>query len=87
MEKIINSDEYIRGYNDGLKDGQEMLSKENIKRKETFKNIKHQQQQNNSQYGTCWMWNEKLKENKKVKKEELQKWLDDGWTKGRKIKV
>jgi len=40
----------------------------------------------NSQYGTCWIYNEKLKENKKIKKEELQEWIDNGWIKGRRIK-
>lgn len=40
----------------------------------------------NSQYGTCWIYNLKLKENKKIKKEELNQWLDKGWLKGRKIK-
>ncbi len=39
----------------------------------------------NSQYGTCWIYNEELKENKKIKKEELQEWINKGWIKGRKI--
>ena len=39
----------------------------------------------NSQYGTCWIMNKKLKENKKIKKEDLQDWINEGWTKGRKI--
>jgi len=36
----------------------------------------------NSQYGTCWITNEGI--NKKIKKEELQTWLDQGWRRGRK---
>ena len=40
----------------------------------------------NSQYGTCWIYNEVLKQNKKIKKEELEDWLAKGWSKGRKIK-
>lgn len=40
----------------------------------------------NSQYGKCWIYNEELKENKSIKKEELQSWLEQGWKKGRKIK-
>lgn len=36
----------------------------------------------NSQYGTCWIF--KLNENKKIKKEELEYYLSQGWTKGRK---
>lgn len=38
---------------------------------------------NNSQFNTCWINN--LKENKKIKVEELNFWLDQGWIKGRKM--
>lgn len=51
--------------------------------KDTFKTINHQQGEKNSQYGTCWIHNNQ--ENKKIKKVELQQWLDDGWIKGRKM--
>ena len=37
----------------------------------------------NPSYGTCWIT--KDNENKKVKKEDLPIWLDQGWSKGRKI--
>ena len=37
----------------------------------------------NSQFGTCWIHNNK--ESKKVKSEELIKWTTLGWIKGRKI--
>lgn len=37
----------------------------------------------NSQFGTCWIT--KNGTNKKIKKEELNKWLKQGWIKGRKI--
>ena len=36
----------------------------------------------NSQFGTYWICNDN--ETKKIKKEELQHWLDRGWRKGRK---
>lgn len=49
-------------------------------------NAVHQQGKNNSQYGTCWIYNDIIKENKKIKKEELQFWLEQGWKKGRKMK-
>lgn len=39
----------------------------------------------NSQYGTCWITNGA--ENKKIKKKELDFWLDLGYTKGRKMLV
>ena len=36
---------------------------------------------NNSQYGTCWITNGQ--ENKKIRKEELDFWLQKGYSKGR----
>lgn len=38
---------------------------------------KHQTGTGNSQFGTCWIW--KNAEIKKIKKEELEKWINDGW--------
>lgn len=35
----------------------------------------------NSQYGTCWITKESL--SKKIKKEELDTWTNEGWLKGR----
>ena len=52
--------------------------------KETYKNIKHQQGEKNSQYGTCWITKEG--ENKKIKKEELEIFEQQGWKKGRVMK-
>ena len=54
------------------------------KLKQTFKRINHQQGEKNSQYGTCWIHNDK--ESKKIKKEKLQEYIDLGWVKGRIIK-
>ena len=62
--------------------------------KEKMHNIhlknKHQQGKKNSQYGTCWIY--KLNENNepiniKIKKEELDNYIKEGWIKGRKIKI
>ena len=36
----------------------------------------------NSQYGTCWIMKDDI--NKKVKKEDLDTWVNEGWVKGRK---
>lgn len=40
----------------------------------------------NSQFGTCWIYNIKSKENKRIKKADLAEWILQGWTSGRKIK-
>jgi hypothetical protein len=54
----------------------------NKKRKETLSKISHQQGLRNSQYGTCWIYNEDG--NKKIKKNELDAYLKLGYNKGRK---
>lgn len=52
--------------------------------KEIYKKIKHQQGEKNSQYGTCWIHNDK--ESIKIKKEQLKEYISNGWIKGRKMK-
>jgi hypothetical protein len=37
--------------------------------------------ENNSQYGTCWITKDGT--NKKIKKEEIETYLNEGWVKGR----
>lgn len=54
------------------------------KQKKRYKDIKHQQGEKNSQYGTCWIT--KDGNNKKIKKDEIETYLLLGWIKGRKIK-
>jgi hypothetical protein len=39
---------------------------------------------NNPSYGTCWITKEGI--NKKIKKEEIDTYLTEGWLKGRKLK-
>ena len=59
---------------------------EETKRKisESHKINKYQQGEKNSQYGTCWITKEGV--NKKIKKEEIDLYIQEGWIKGRKIK-
>ena len=49
--------------------------------KQKMKNHKHQTGEKNSQYGTCWITNDQ--ENKKIKKEELEKFIELGYYQGR----
>ncbi len=51
------------------------------KRKDTYRKIGHQQGEKNSSYGTCWITNGT--ENKRIRKEELDKWTSLGYNKGR----
>ena len=58
-------------------------SKETIqKQKNVLKKNHHQQGEKNSQYGTCWVYNEEG--NIKIKREELEEYLNKGYKKGRK---
>ncbi len=58
--------------------------KDETKEKIGKANSIHQQGKNNSQYGTCWITKDNT--NKKIKKEQLQSFIDLGWIKGRKLK-
>ena len=48
-------------------------------------NSKIQKGEGNSQFGTCWIYNIELKQNKKIQRTDLIKWLESGWWKGRRI--
>ncbi len=50
------------------------------------KNSIHQKGKNNSQFGTCWIYNDELKESKKININQLCKFIEQGWIRGRKIK-
>jgi hypothetical protein len=60
-----------------------LLPESRAKRKETFKKIGHSQGAKNSQYGTCWIT--KDGSNKKIKANELDKYLQEGYVKGRVV--
>ena len=54
--------------------------------KKIYEEIEHQKGSKNSQYGTCWIFNVQLEQNKKIPLEELSYWEAKGWSKGRKMK-
>ena len=64
----------------GKKHKPETIEKVKIK----YKEIGHQQGEKNSQYGTCWITKDNT--NKKIKKEDLDFFEQQGWRKGRKLK-
>jgi hypothetical protein len=53
------------------------------KQKESFEKINHQKGEKNSQYGTCWITNGT--DNKKIKKTDLDNYLELGYSKGRSL--
>lgn len=65
-------------YPDGLWKGRK--HKEETKRKMSDK-AKLRTGAKNSSFGTCWIYNESG--NKKIKKDDLEQYLNDGWIKGR----
>lgn len=64
--------------------GRKHRSETIAKQKDTMKRNKHQQGKKNSQYGTCWVMKDGI--SKKIHKTELDTYINNGWTKGRKIK-
>jgi hypothetical protein len=60
--------------------------KESTKKKIGEKASINQMGKGNSQYGTFWMYNLELELNKKVKNEDLEEHLSEGWIKGRKMR-
>ena len=57
---------------------------EEVKRKIGKANSEKQKGILNSQFGTCWITKEEI--NKKIKKEDLNSYLETGWIKGRRKK-
>ena len=55
---------------------------EEAKEKMRKANSINQKGKNNSGYGTCWIYILKLKQNKKIKKEDLNPYLNKDWIKG-----
>jgi hypothetical protein len=56
------------------------------KMSQTKKDMNFQKGESNSQFGSMWIHNLKLKESKKIKKDDFSDWEAKGWLKGRKMK-
>lgn len=84
----INTAQYLKLYQSGPLKKKTFLGKchkDESKIKIGKANAIHQKGKGNSNYGKCWIYNFNLKQNKSIPKNELDQWLNKGWTKGRKM--
>ena len=80
----LDDPRYISGNLVPLWKGYKHSNESKNKISQTQKLKQNQCGQKNSQYGTCWIHIDK--NNKKIKKDELEYYIKLGWIKGRKIK-
>lgn len=80
----INKNDLNFYIENGYQKGKKYHKIKNKKLSEKLLEIGHQKGCKNSQYGTCWVYNDK--ESIKIKKELLDEYLSNGWNKGRKMK-
>ena len=59
---------------------------EDTRRKIGEKSSIAQKAESNSQFGTCWIHNLEEEINKRIKKEEMEKYLQEGWESGMKMR-
>lgn len=84
LQVDVTDERYISGELTVVWKNKKHTEKTKQKMSLTHKKNNHQQGEKNSQFGTCWIYNNK--ENKKIKKEELNDYINLGWIKGRKMK-
>ena len=73
---VIGKELYKSGKNKGF------LGKKHSDETKLKMSLIDRSKEKNSQFGTCWIYNEQLKKNKKIKKEEIENFLKEGWIKG-----
>lgn len=80
----INDPNYLSGELSRVFTAKGTHHSDESKRKIGEANSIHQTGTGNNQYGTCWIFNLDLQENKKIPKDNLDDWVSRGWIKGRK---
>lgn len=75
---------YIMGVLSGFNGGSRFESKHSDETKQLMSEVKKGTGtgETNSQFGTCWITKEGI--NKKIKKEDLETYINNGWVRGRK---
>ena len=94
-EKLVSDEEKFNGWRKHRSKSMKRNHESGKMRYDTFVGRTHSEEtkekmrkpknlgESNSQFGTCWICNGD--EAKKIKKEELQSWIEQGWSKGRKL--
>ncbi len=77
----VNDPRYLSGELIPLYTGTKWSDESKNNLKKIFAEKEHQKGEKNSQFGTKWMYKNNI--TKKVKKEEIEKYLSDGWSMGR----
>lgn len=78
----ITDERYISGELKHISVGYKFTDEQKQKLKNKFKEIKHQQGEKNSQFGTKWISKDGI--TKKIKKEDVEKYISEGWHLGMK---
>lgn len=81
-----NDPKYLNGELVPLWKGKKHKEESITRLKETLKSINHQQGEKNSHYGKCWVYEEATKKTILIGKEELERYLSNGYKRGRKLK-
>ena len=82
----VNDPRYLNGELISIWTGRKHKKETIHKMKESMSKHNHQQGEKNSQYGKCWIYNEDKQVSTRIYKDELLKYIQLGWKKGRKMK-
>jgi hypothetical protein len=87
VEKYKNDKEFTKKMDDyrTIAQAASIFPEAIAKKKETYKRNAHSQKEKNSQFGTCWIHNNV--KNMKIKKTELDDFIQLGWIAGRKMSL
>jgi group I intron endonuclease len=100
IEELKKNPEWVKNKSTNISKGLKKAIEENRFKPPSFEGLSHSKEtkqkmsekaklrtgNKNSQFGTCWIYNNETKQCIKVKNTEIDSYLADGWTKGRKMK-
>jgi len=90
LENIHKIIKIMKKYSKIKKDNEKILLKIHRPHKkvyDTFKKIRHQQKENNNNYGKIWVYSDKEKKSLSINKNAFDSYISLGFIKGRKLKI